>query len=823
MQPSDSGRLDPAPTQDEAETIIADTVALGIARFNAGQFADAQALFEAVLQLRPLHVEANHHCGLLQMQAGALETALAFLTRALEAEPGRGESWIAVADCLLRLAHYTEARQLLETAQAAGLDDPRTPALLEAARAGQDRTATAEDPLVAHLRDLARKSVRRVALRRKTHPTASPELHAPLAARDWPALADIALRSLARHPELGKDWDLLGVALLQQGRHEAARISLVRASEILPRDPETWDHLGICERLSGELAAAEKCFARSLALEPKRPETWVNLGNLQMEQAKDAKALGSFQQALALQPDCAEAIGNLGNVLRKLGRLDEAVEHCLRARALMPNQAEVHCNLGNVQRDLRQFDAAIESYQRALALDPALAEAFSGLGRTFVDRGRLDEALVSYEQAVRLRPELLEIHGNLLNTMTHAGSVSPAQALEAARRFGLQAARRARGAFTDWAAPGSDGLLRVGIVSGDLRQHPVGFFLEGMLAHLPPDRMELHAYSSFDQEDAVSARLRPHFKTWTSLQAMDNESAARRIHADRIHVLLDLSGHTAHSRLPLFAWRPAPVQASWLGYFATTGLAEMDYLLADPHVVPEGEEAHFTEKIWRLPETYLCFTPPAEAPDVRPLPALHEGRVTFGSFNNLIKLNDRVAALWARILHAVPGSRLFLKTALLDDPTNRDGTLRRFERLGIDPARLIVEGRAPRAELLACYDRVDIALDPFPYPGGTTSVEALWMGVPVITRRGDRFLSHVGETIAQNAGLADWIAADDDAYLAIATARSQDLAALSALRQGLRQQVLASPLFDAARFGKHFTAAIHGMWHDKFGRSGGLA
>lgn len=825
MQSPSSARLDTASAHNDVDKTIADTVSLGIACFNAGRLADAQALFDAVLQLRPLHVEANYRCALLQMQAGALETALEFLARACEAEPSKGELWIAIADCLLHLARYAEARNVLETALAAGLDHPRTPALLEAARAGQNATtpapASPADPLLPHLRELVKKSVRRVALRRKVRPSASPELQVPVAARNWATLEETALQCLTRHPELGKDWDLLGVALLQQGRHEAARIAFVRASEILPRDAETWDHLGVVERISGDLAAAEKCFARSLALLPARPETWVNRGNLQIDQAKFDAALGSFQRALELQPDSVEAIGNLGNVLRNLGRLDEAADQCKRALALRPDLAEIHCNLGNVQRDLGQFDAAIASYQRALDLNPALAEAHGGLGRAFVDRGRLEEALSSYEQAVRLRPELLDVHSNLLNTMNHIDRLSPAQNLDAARRFGQQATRRVRRAFTEWAAPAPDGVLRVGLVSGDLRQHPVGYFLESVLAHCPPGRIELHAYSTFDQDDAVSARLRLHFASWTSLKSMDNESAAQRIHADGIHILLDLSGHTARSRVPLFAWRPAPVQASWLGYFATTGLAEMDYLLADPQVVPEGEETHFTEKIWRLPETYLCFTPPDEALDVTTLPALREGCMTFGSFNNLIKLNDRVTALWARILQGVPGSRLFLKTALLDDPTSRDIIRRRFEALGIEPARLILEGRAPRAELLACYNRMDIALDPFPYPGGTTSVEALWMGVPVITRRGSHFLSHVGETIAHNAGLADWIAADDDAYVALAIARSRDLPALGALREGLRRQVLASPVFDAPRFGEHFITALHGMWQDKLGRSGG--
>jgi predicted O-linked N-acetylglucosamine transferase (SPINDLY family) len=296
------------------------------------------------------------------------------------------------------------------------------------------------------------------------------------------------------------------------------------------------------------------------------------------------------------------------------------------------------------------------------------------------------------------------------------------------------------------------------------------------------------------------------------LAGLSDEAAAKLIHADGVHVLLDLAGHTAHNRLPVFGHIPAPIQASWLGYFATTGVTQMDYLIGDRHVMPAGEESHFTERIWRLPESYLCFTPPAFAPDVGPLPALSTGSVTFGCFNNLSKMNDRVVALWSRVLRAVPGSRLFLKSTQLSDAKVRATTLRRFAAAGIEPDRLLLEGQTSRADYLATYDRVDIALDPFPYPGGTTTVEGYWMGVPAITRCGDRFLSHAGESIAHNAALSDWIAVDDDDYVAKAVAFSSNLNHLSAMRIGMRRQVLDAPLFDARRFSRHFEDALWGMW-----------
>jgi predicted O-linked N-acetylglucosamine transferase (SPINDLY family) len=255
------------------------------------------------------------------------------------------------------------------------------------------------------------------------------------------------------------------------------------------------------------------------------------------------------------------------------------------------------------------------------------------------------------------------------------------------------------------------------------------------------------------------------------------------------------------------------VQATWLGYFATTGVAEMDYIIGDPQVSPAGESNHFTETVWPLPEIYLCFTPPAMAVEVSGLPALSSGRPTFGCFNNLAKINDRVMAVWTRLINAVPGSRLLLKAKLLQDQTVR-GTIRaRFAAHGLDEDRLLIEPPSSRIDYLRAYHRIDIALDPFPYPGATTSCEALWMGVPVLTRRGDRFLSHAGETIARNAGLPDWIADDDDAYVTKAAGFASDLGHLAALRAQLRAQVLASPLFDAPRFARHFEAAMAGMWN----------
>jgi len=489
------------------------------------------------------------------------------------------------------------------------------------------------------------------------------------------------------------------------------------------------------------------------------------------------------------------------------------VASCRRALEIKPDFAEAHSNLGNVLKDLGQFDDAMVSYHRALKIKPDLAEVHGNLGHALKDIGQLDGAEASYRQALAIKPDYAEAHGGLLLALNYTATHAPAYCLAEARQYGRMVAKKVTARFSAWQCVAKPERLRVGMVSGDLWSHPVGFFLESMLAQLDNTRIELIAYPTHHKADELTARIRPYFSAWKPLLGLNDEAAARLIHADGVHVLLDLSGHTGHNRLPVFAWKPAPVQVTWLGLPATTGVEEIDYVLGDPYALPPEFESHFTEAVWRMPDSCLCLAVPASPVQVVPLPALAAGYVTFGSFNNLTKMTDAVVAVWARILQSVPNSRLLLKTKQLSDPVVCANTRQRFADCGIAPDRLTLSGTLPsRDDHLAAYNKVDIALDTFPYPGVTTSVEALWMGVPVLSLRGDRFMSRTAESIAHNAGLPDWVAADEDDYVAKAVAFTADLGRLAALRAGLRQQVLASPLFDAPRFARNFDEALWGMW-----------
>jgi len=570
------------------------------------------------------------------------------------------------------------------------------------------------------------------------------------------------------------------------------------------------------------------------------------MGVIAHKAGKPRLAINLIGKAIEIQPDVARFHANRGEMFRLLGNLDAAILHGEQAIKLSPDFAIAHSNLGiayfdkknyvraalcqqkaltldpalvqalnnlgSIKNELKDFEGAIACFRRVLELKPDHAEAMNNLGFALLDTGQFEAAITNFRGALEIDPGYTDCHSNLLFALSYTASHPPSYYLEQARKFGRNVSLSAK-RFSSWTATETPERLRVGLVSGDLRSHSVGHFLEGLITHIDPARIELYAYPTLLAEDELTARIRPCFSAWKPLQGIGDEAAARLIHSDGIHILLDLSGHTARNRLPVFAWKPAPVQVSWLGLPATSGMAEMDYVLADPHVMPPEYEGHFLENIWRMPECYLCLTVPDSQVKVATLPALAGGKVTFGSFNNLSKMNDAVVSVWSSILHAVPGSRLLLKTKQLNDPILCEKTRARFATCGITPNRLMLNGLiASSDEHLDEYNKVDIALDTFPYPGVTTSLEALWMGVPVLCMQGDRLLPRTAGSIAINAGLPDWIASDAEEYVALAVKYASDLESLSRLRTVLRKQVLTSPLFDAPRFAHNFEDALWGIW-----------
>ena len=439
--------------------------------------------------------------------------------------------------------------------------------------------------------------------------------------------------------------------------------------------------------------------------------------------------------------------------------------------------------------------------------------AYNNRGVALKDLGRLDEALASFNKAILLEPDFVDAYSNLLLTLNYTPDLDLSDHIATARKFGELVTEKAGPHFPDYQCLPTPEKLRVGLVSGDLRNHPIGYFLESVLSSIDPSKIELIAYPTAPTIDDLSERIKSSVSMWKPIFGQTDEAAANMIYADGVHVLLDLSGHTAGNRLLMFGHKPSPVQVSWLGYFATTGLNEMDYLIGDPYVTPPKDDEQFTEEVWRLPETRWCFTPPDIDVEVSAPPAVNHGYVTFGCFNNTTKVNDRVVALWAKVLEAVPDSRLLLKAKQLRDQMTQESIIQRFAAHGIDSKRIILEESEDRQKYFAAYNRIDITLDPFPFTGGTTSVESLWMGVPLVTLAGGSLISRQGVGVLMNAGLSDWVAADEEEYVAKAVLFASDLDKLASLRAGLRSQVLASPLFDAPRFARNIEQALWDMWN----------
>jgi len=619
-------------------------------------------------------------------------------------------------------------------------------------------------------------------------------------------------RAIQLKPDYAGAYSNRGSALKELGRLDEAVASCDKAIQLKPDFALAHSNRGNALTQLGQLDEALKSYGKAIQLKPDFAGAYYNRGVALKDLGLRDKAIENYDKAIQLRPDLAEAYNNRGIALKDLGQLDEAVANYDKAIQLKPDLADAHNNRGVALQDLGQLDEAMQTFDRAIQLKPDYAEAYNNRGNALKELGRLDEALQNYDKAIQLKPGHVKAYSNLLMDLNYTLDLNVINHIAMARKFDEVVTEKAQIQFSTYQCLPRPERLRVGFVSGDLRNHPVGYFLESILSSIDSSKIELIAYPTRPKVDDLSERIKPFFSMWKSVYGQNDEAVANLIYADGIHILLDLSGHTAGNRLPMFGYKPSPVQVSWLGYFATTGLNEMDYLIGDPHVTPPQHDSHFTEKVWRLPETRWCFTPPDADVPIAPPPALKQGYVTFGCFNTTTKVNDKVVELWAKVLDAIPNSRLLLKAKQLRDQLVRENIIQRFAALGINSERISLEESEDRQKYFAAYNRIDITLDPFPFTGGTTSVESLWMGVPLITLAGDLLISRQGVGVLMNAGLPEWIADDEESYLAKAIIFASDLDKLAKLRASLRAQVLASPLFNAPRFARNFENALLEMW-----------
>lgn len=657
-----------------------------------------------------------------------------------------------------------------------------------------------------------RKKRRATAKKRKDAVGAALSEARQLHASGNPAAAEALYRKiLAADAKCAEAHHGLGQLALEMGQAAVAADQLGQACALRPQP--AWENaLGIALGTMGRLEPAKAAFQRAIARDAGFVKALNNLGNLCLFEANFNEAKALFEAAIHEKPDYAEALNNLGVAELGLGETEAAEDAFRQAIAHKPGYADAHNNLGNLLRERTALSAAESAYRCAIEAEPKHGDAYGNLGTVLKDMARLGEAAAAFEQALELgcAPET---HSNALFCRNFweddSESVFAAHLAWAARHEG----KRAHVAHRN--PPEADRRLRVGYVSPDFRAHSVAFFVEPLFEAHDRQQVEVFAYGRIAHEDAVTARLKDLSDHWCTTVGFSPDQLAERIRADGIDILVDLAGHTAKNDLLAFARKPAPVQISWLGYPNTTGLAAMDYRLTDGRADPKGAEAFHRERLLRLDGGFLCYRPPPACPPVAPLPMAKAGAVTFGSFNQLAKLSDAALATWAEILNRLPDARLVLKAHALGDAGTRAQAHARFADHGIFPERLELTGfLEDSASHFARYGAIDIALDPFPYNGTTTTFEALTMGVPVLTLAGQNHAGRVGGSILHRLGLEDWIAKDKEAYVAAALKWASDMDGLRGLREDLRPRLEASCLTDAGSFTREVEAAYRTVWKE---------
>ena len=656
-------------------------------------------------------------------------------------------------------------------------------------------------------------------------------------------------RALACNPNRAETLISLGVLLLQRGCPERAQLLLLRCCALEPERGQAWDALGIALKQTGALPAAEAAFAEAQHLQPgnvgialRRVDAALAAGTagaelIRLEAAteddplnaslqtargvlleqlgKRDDAIDALEVAVALAPDMAQAASALAHVLVRTNNMSRALEALDRAIALVPADDKLRTNLRNnraaaLVRVHRHREAAAE-------LEELIAESgenpafLCNLTNALVSQGLQEDGLRVARRATALAPEQNLAWRTLCNALPYCEGISGAELLDAYRQAGITLPRGKKAVFRN--LPDPVRRLRIGLLSTTLKTHPVGWLTLAGIEGLDPAQFDIVCLGQPESDDLLQRRFRAAASAWHVIDRSDVAAAVAQIRALDIDVLIELSGYGDQGLLTLCADRLAPVQIKWVGsQNHSTGLAEMDWFIADRWETPLELVQLYSERLLLLADGYVCYSPPAYAPDVRELPMLRNGQVTFGCFNNLAKITPGVIATWASILHRLPTARLVLKCHQFDDQPVRDRLAEAFAAHGILAARIELRGSSSHRLLLDQYNDIDIVLDPFPYSGGLTTCEALWMGVPVITMPGESFASRHSTSHLSNAGLPEWVALDLPAYQDLAQHWAEAPQALASLRAGMRERLIASPLCDAPRFGRSLAAGLRHAW-----------
>lgn len=681
--------------------------------------------------------------------------------------------------------------------------------------------------------------------RQRKSPTASIANRAAQALRDHrvATACELFQRAIAAGEESCEIYSNYSAALYLAGTFDAAESTARHAVDLDATSPEAWSNLGISLQAQGRMVDAVKAYREALSIDPTNIDARINLA-LAHEALGDLKTAGQMLVQVATDaPEEASAQFELGRILVEGRHPTEALPFLQRASELDPQNAVAANALGVALRQLGRGQEALRAYRTAVALQPDLVLGHINLSRASAELGYLDEAVEAGRTALRIAPNTVEALNNLASALRSQGHVAEAASLfetaskltgdprPASNRLCAEQYRstitspKLRSLHEAWSDRFAsnrpaiqltndltiDRKLRIGFSSPDLGQHPVGFFLSGVLDNLDPARFETICYSDRVTRDSITSKLSRTASHWRETGGVTDEQLLKQIRRDNVDILIDLAGHTRSNRLGVFAERAAPVQASWLGYVGTTGVPTIDYVIADRYHVPLCDDQHYTETIARMPAGYLCYEPPT-APPVENAPSLRHGFVTFGAFHNPAKISSLTVDCWAEILVAVPDARLLFKYWGFDSLGVKDHVRKQFATRGVESDRLKFRGASSLNDHLRAFADIDLMLDPQPYSGGLTTCESVWMGVPVITMPGQTFAGRHATSHMTNAGFPEFVADSSRDYVGIAVEWANKPQELAALRQQMRQQVAASPLCDTTKFSRQFGDLMHELW-----------
>jgi predicted O-linked N-acetylglucosamine transferase (SPINDLY family) len=752
----------------------------------AGDLGTAQAIYDEVLTSQPGHAEALQLSGAACIEQGAHARAAELLERAARRLPASAAVQSNLSLAYFKLERYADAERAAQRALALQPDHAEALNNLGNAQRLLGKDAEARTSYTACLKaqpdhaDARRNLDSLNAGDRSGNAQLLADARACFEQAQLDRADAIVQQILSRDPGCAPAVFLQGKILQARRDFQAAADAFQRALDLGPRNAATLGELAQAQRYSDDLAAAVASAEEAVALAPESSLHQFRLGELYFTANQSKKCIDALERAIALDPENANAHNQLGATYSRLGRMAEASVSYLEALRLAPNNGRILANVANC----------------------------------LVDQGLPLEAHRYYRQALVQEPNS-SVHSNDLFALHYVAGLSPEALFDAHREWADTYARPVLPEVPWTPGPHEDPnrRLRVGYLSGDFKSHSVAYFFEPLLAAHDRREVEVWLYSTVDAPDSKTKQLKAMADQFRDVAFLEEPAIAERIRADRIDILIDLSGHTGGNRQCALARKPAPIIVSWLGYPNTTGNPAIDYRFVDAIVEPEGTEGLSTERQIRLPNGFHCYQPPADAPDVEPVRVDDSDPIVFGSFNAVHKINAEVIALWARILNAVPGSQMFIKHRSLADPVTRSRYLGLFEAAGVAPERVQIMNALKEVNShLAAYNRVDIALDTFPYNGTTTTAEALWMGVPVVTKLGDRHVARVSASLLHRVGLDALIAEDDEDYLRRAVSLAADRTGLLTLRRSIRAMMAASPLCDDVQFARDVEAAYRQMW-----------